>query len=219
MCAWYAFKTRNVPANFNEAKFIGFTMYTTLVIWIAFVVIYFSSNNKTTTLCLCISLSSLFALLLLFFPKCYIILLKPEQNNRSFFTTTTSDIRCHIGYGASPPALTVANNTNAISNNKKSNKHNQRLASSADVSAPAPASASAIAARRSFHALPGACFSISAPEKPTSIIARTKFLPTNTNRVNTISDASFVDNDNVNTNATAVGFSRLGGNIAAGKFR
>lgn len=97
MCTLYAFKTRNVPENFNEAKFIGFTMYTTLVIWIAFVVIYLSSEHKVTTLCLCISFSALFALFLLFFPRCYIIIFKPEKNNRSYFTTT-KNVRCHIGY-------------------------------------------------------------------------------------------------------------------------
>lgn len=37
MCTLYAVKTRNVPENFNEAKFIGFTMYTTIVIWYAFI--------------------------------------------------------------------------------------------------------------------------------------------------------------------------------------
>jgi hypothetical protein len=42
----YAIKTRNVPENFNEAKFIGFAMYTTCVIWIAFVPIYFGSDSK-----------------------------------------------------------------------------------------------------------------------------------------------------------------------------
>ncbi|XP_016358551.1 LOW QUALITY PROTEIN: metabotropic glutamate receptor 5-like [Sinocyclocheilus anshuiensis] len=31
-CTFYAFKTRNVPANFNEAKYIAFTMYTTCII-------------------------------------------------------------------------------------------------------------------------------------------------------------------------------------------
>lgn len=97
MCTLYAFKTRNVPENFNEAKFIGFTMYTTLVIWAACVVIYLSSEHKVTTLCLCISFSALIALILLFFPRCYIIVFKPEKNNRSFFTTTKM-VRCHIGY-------------------------------------------------------------------------------------------------------------------------
>ncbi|PNF32911.1 hypothetical protein B7P43_G01845 [Cryptotermes secundus] len=46
LCTLYAIKTRNVPENFNEAKFIGFAMYTTCVIWIAFVPIYFGSDSK-----------------------------------------------------------------------------------------------------------------------------------------------------------------------------
>jgi hypothetical protein len=97
MCTVYAVKTRNVPENFNEAKFIGFTMYTTLVIWIAFIPIYFGSDHKVLTMCLSISFSALVALILLFFPKCYIMLFKPEKNNRSYFTTA-KNVRCHIGY-------------------------------------------------------------------------------------------------------------------------
>lgn len=45
-CTLYAWKTRSVPENFNEAKFIGFAMYTTCVIWIAFLPIYFGSESK-----------------------------------------------------------------------------------------------------------------------------------------------------------------------------
>lgn len=97
MCTIYAVKTRNVPENFNEAKFIGFTMYTTLVIWIAFIPIYFGSQLKILTKCLSISFSAIVALILLFFPKMYIIIFKPEKNNRSFFTTA-KNVRCHIGY-------------------------------------------------------------------------------------------------------------------------
>lgn len=48
LCTVYAVKTRNVPENFNEAKFIGFAMYTTCVIWIAFVPIYFGSGAKVS---------------------------------------------------------------------------------------------------------------------------------------------------------------------------
>ena len=53
MCTLYAIKTRNLPENFNEAKFIGFTMYTTCVIWVAFVPIYFGSDNKVCELLFC----------------------------------------------------------------------------------------------------------------------------------------------------------------------
>lgn len=97
MCTVYAVKTRNVPENFNEAKFIGFTMYTTLVIWVAFVPIYFGSQLKVFTMCLSISFSAIVALVLLYLPKVYIMIFKPEKNNRSFFTTA-KNVRCHIGY-------------------------------------------------------------------------------------------------------------------------
>jgi len=50
MCTVYAVKTRNLPENFNEAKFIGFTMYTTCVIWVAFVLIYFNSDQAKVSL-------------------------------------------------------------------------------------------------------------------------------------------------------------------------
>lgn len=96
LCTLYALKTRNVPENFNEAKFIGFAMYTTCVIWIAFVPIYFGSDSKVITMCMCVTLSATVTWIFLFVPKLYIILLRPERNNRALFTTSKS-IRCHIG--------------------------------------------------------------------------------------------------------------------------
>ena len=45
LCTVYAVKARRVPENFNEAKFIGFTMYTTCIIWLAFVPIYFGTGS------------------------------------------------------------------------------------------------------------------------------------------------------------------------------
>jgi len=45
VCTVYAVKTRKIPENFNESKHIGFTMYTTCVIWLSFVPIYFGTNN------------------------------------------------------------------------------------------------------------------------------------------------------------------------------
>ncbi|XP_036416709.1 metabotropic glutamate receptor 5b [Colossoma macropomum] len=97
-CTFYAFKTRNVPANFNEAKYIAFTMYTTCIIWLAFVPIYFGSNYKIVTMCFSVSLSATVALGCMFVPKVYIILAKPERNVRSAFTTSTV-VRMHVGDG------------------------------------------------------------------------------------------------------------------------
>lgn len=45
-CTVYAIKTRKIPENFNESKFIGFTMYTTIVIWMAFVTMFFGTHNS-----------------------------------------------------------------------------------------------------------------------------------------------------------------------------
>ncbi|NP_001315639.1 glutamate receptor, metabotropic 5a [Danio rerio] len=102
-CTFYAFKTRNVPANFNEAKYIAFTMYTTCIIWLAFVPIYFGSNYKIITMCFSVSLSATTALCCMFVPKVYIMLAKPERNVRSAFTTSTV-VRMHVGDGKSASA-------------------------------------------------------------------------------------------------------------------
>lgn len=88
LCTLYALKTRNVPENFNEAKFIGFAMYTTCVIWIAFIPIYFGSDSKVITMSICVTLSAIVTWVFLFLPKLYIILLRPERNNRALFTTS-----------------------------------------------------------------------------------------------------------------------------------
>lgn len=48
ICTVYAVKTRKIPENFNESKFIGFTMYTTCIIWLAFIPIYFGTGNLLT---------------------------------------------------------------------------------------------------------------------------------------------------------------------------
>jgi len=49
LCTVYAVKTRKIPENFNEAKFIGFTMYSICIIWIAFFPIYFGTTAAAGT--------------------------------------------------------------------------------------------------------------------------------------------------------------------------
>lgn len=100
-CTVYAIKARGVPETFNEAKPIGFTMYTTCIIWLAFVPIYFGSNYKIITTCFAVSLSVTVALGCMFTPKMYIIIAKPERNVRSAFTTSDV-VRMHVGDGKLP---------------------------------------------------------------------------------------------------------------------
>lgn len=123
-CTYYAFKTRNVPANFNEAKYIAFTMYTTCIIWLAFVPIYFGSNYKIITTSFSVSLSVTVALGCMFTPKMYIIIAKPERNVRSAFTTSDV-VRMHVGDGKSAARcgsnsfLNIFRRKKAVSGNAK----------------------------------------------------------------------------------------------------
>ncbi|XP_015426454.1 PREDICTED: metabotropic glutamate receptor 6 [Myotis davidii] len=99
-CTVYAIKARGVPETFNEAKPIGFTMYTTCIIWLAFVPIFFGTAQsaekiyiQTTTLTVSLSLSASVSLGMLYAPKTYVILFHPEQNvqkrKRSLKATST----------------------------------------------------------------------------------------------------------------------------------
>ena len=76
---YFAFRTRNVPQNFNEAKFISFTMYTLCVLWLAFIPIYFATTSvlgtiyQTGSLMLVIILNAFVTLCILFLPKLHLL--------------------------------------------------------------------------------------------------------------------------------------------------
>uniref|UniRef100_A0A4W5MTZ3 Glutamate metabotropic receptor 7 n=1 Tax=Hucho hucho TaxID=62062 RepID=A0A4W5MTZ3_9TELE len=100
-CTIYAIKTRDVPEDFNEAKPIGFTMYTTCIVWLAFIPIFFGTAQsaeklyiQTTTLTISMNLSASVALGMLYMPKVYVIIFHPELNvqkrKRSFKAVVTA---------------------------------------------------------------------------------------------------------------------------------
>jgi len=87
LSTYYAFRTRKVPANFNEAKFINVTLYTICIIWLAFVPIHFATAElsdlfRSVTLVLGVIFSAGTTLGCLFVSKIFILLVRIKKEKK-----------------------------------------------------------------------------------------------------------------------------------------
>ena len=95
LCTIFTFRTRKVPASFNEARYLGFVMYTTCIIWTAFIPVYYfiTIGYRVVAICMNIILSATSILAGIFGPKVYIIIFRPARNVRS--RSMRSDTQFH----------------------------------------------------------------------------------------------------------------------------
>lgn len=86
VCCYFAFKSRKLPHNFNEGKFIAFALYIIVISWVTFYPVYLNIRGKYSVVIS--GAASIIAatglLVCIFVPKIYIILLHPEKNTVAY---------------------------------------------------------------------------------------------------------------------------------------
>lgn len=117
VCFICAFKGRKLPQQYNEAKFITFSMLLYLISWLLFVPVYVTTSGVylPAVEMVVILISNYGILSCHFFPKCYIILFKKEHNTKSAFrknlyeysrkSTDSVSVVTHCGEGTSCTSL------------------------------------------------------------------------------------------------------------------
>lgn len=92
VCCYFAFKSRKLPHNFNEGKFIAFALYVLVISWVTYYPVYLTIRGKYTVIVS--GASSIIAatglLVCIFVPKIYIIIFHPEKNTVAYMKSQIS---------------------------------------------------------------------------------------------------------------------------------
>uniref|UniRef100_UPI00398EAF84 taste receptor type 1 member 1-like n=1 Tax=Pristiophorus japonicus TaxID=55135 RepID=UPI00398EAF84 len=93
LCFVFAFLGKDLPKNYNEAKYISFSMVLYIASWAGCMLVILSGFRKYLPMVQALAtLLSLFGILAAYFlPKCYIILFKPQCNTTAFFQSCIQD--------------------------------------------------------------------------------------------------------------------------------
>ena len=81
-CCYYAFRSRQVPDNYNESKFIGISVYSNVVVCLSVIPVYTVANSalyKIAIVCLALLVNSYLHLLCVYAPKIYAVRFKTED--------------------------------------------------------------------------------------------------------------------------------------------
>ncbi|XP_078095868.1 taste receptor type 1 member 1-like [Mustelus asterias] len=93
-CFLFAYMGRDLPKNYNEAKFIAFSMMICFVYYILYMTSMVTPNQEryTSSIQTFLTVTSAFSVAMGYFlPKCYIILFMPQNNTMAYFQSCIQD--------------------------------------------------------------------------------------------------------------------------------
>uniref|UniRef100_UPI00398E99F0 taste receptor type 1 member 1-like n=1 Tax=Pristiophorus japonicus TaxID=55135 RepID=UPI00398E99F0 len=93
-CFFFSYMGRDLPKNYNEAKFIAFSMMICFVYYILYMMSMVTPNQEryTSSIQTFLTVTSAFSVALGYFlPKCYIILFMPQNNTMAYFQSCIQD--------------------------------------------------------------------------------------------------------------------------------
>ncbi len=91
LCTYEAFNARKLPESLNEAKFICFSMFAFVLMWVGYIPVSIDiiGSTKQFMTCLFIILINFSTVMLIYLPKLNIIILHPEHNTHELFRKAT----------------------------------------------------------------------------------------------------------------------------------
>lgn len=143
--AYYAFRVRNLPKEFNESRFIGFAMYNSLLSGILIIILGYSLGGFPVTvqilICICTWIIATGSISFMMLPKLWTLWIHPEKRSSSARTSNTgnnasskagelSSISAppkRHNYSRNPTTITSSmSRTNRSHNTRESRSHSSR---------------------------------------------------------------------------------------------